>query len=250
VEASEARRLLRRYHEQRDCQARETLIEASAPLVRRLARRFAGKGEAVEDLTQVGMVGLIKAVDRFELERGVAFTTFATAYVIGEIKRHFRDRVWSVHVPRSLHELALRAPKELERLTAVLGRSPTLRELAQAMNIDAEELLEALEARRAYKSISFSSPAAEPEEGVDLLEQLGEEEEAGYRRSEERIALRAGIAHLAERERRVLLLRFARDLTQSEIAAQLGYSQMHISRILRATLDELAAAIAESPASA
>jgi RNA polymerase sigma-B factor len=249
MDSGEAFVLLRRYHERGDVRAREALIHGFTPLVRNIARRFAGRGESNEDLVQIGLVGLIKAVDRFELDRGVVFSTFAFPYVIGEIKRHFRDRVWSVRLPRPLQELALRAPREQERLTRELGRNPTIREVAEALKTDEEDLLEALAARQAYKTVSFSAPGTVDDAEGDLLEQLGEEDD-GYRLSEERIALRAGIARLDERERHVLLLRFTRGLTQSEIAAQLGYSQMHISRILRAALDKLADVMVESPAPA
>ena len=249
MDAGQAQVLLRRYHEQGDLRAREAVIDGFSPLVRNIARRFSGRGESLEDLVQIGLVGLIKAVDRFELDRGVVFSTFAFPYVIGEIKRHFRDRVWSVRIPRPLQELALRAPREQERLTRELGRSPTIREVATALGADEEDLLEAFAARQAYRTVSFSAPAGPEEAEGDLLEQLGEEDD-GYRLSEERMVLRAGMAHLDERERRVLLLRFTRGLTQSEIAAQLGYSQMHISRILRAALEKLADAMVESPAPA
>jgi RNA polymerase sigma-B factor len=233
MDSGEAFVLLRRYHERGDVRAREALIHGFTPLVRNIARRFAGRGESNEDLVQIGVV----------------FSTFAFPYVIGEIKRHFRDRVWSVRLPRPLQELALRAPREQERLTRELGRNPTIREVAEALKTDEEDLLEALAARQAYKTVSFSAPGTVDDAEGDLLEQLGEEDD-GYRLSEERIALRAGMARLDERERHVLLLRFTRGLTQSEIAAQLGYSQMHISRILRAALDKLADVMVESPAPA
>jgi RNA polymerase sigma-B factor len=249
MDTGEAQVLLRRYHDRGDVAARDALIRGFMPLVRKVAKRFAGRGESVEDLVQVGMIGLIKAVDRFELDRGVVFSTFAFPYVIGEIKRHFRDRVWSVRLPRPLQELAVRAPREQERLTRELDRSPTITELAQALDVDEEDLLEALAARQAYKTVSFSMPATVDDDESDLLDQLGDEDE-GYRRSEERIALREGMAQLDDREQRVLLLRFTRGLTQSEIAAQLGYSQMHISRILRAALDKLADVMVESPVQA
>src|SRR6266496_2637768 len=174
MDQSIAHTLLRRYHEQGDFRAREALIESFAPLVRKVALRFSGRGEAFEDLVQVGTVGLIKAVDRFELERGVVFSTFAFPYVMGEIKRHFRDRVWSIRLPRTLQELAIRAPREQERLTRELDRSPTIRELAEALDVDEEDLLEALAARQASRTVSFSAPVgADGELGGDLLEQLG-----------------------------------------------------------------------------
>jgi RNA polymerase sigma-B factor len=248
---ADARALLRRYHQQGDAAAREELVEAWLPSVRRIARRFDGRGEPLEDLVQVGVVGLIKAIDRFDLDRGVEFSTYAMPTIIGEMKRHFRDRAWSVRVPRDIQALAVRLPKEQERLTGKLGRTPTLAELAEALAVEPEQLVEAIDARQAYRAISFSSaaPAGEGEEDGDLLEQIGSEDR-GYERCERRLALRAGIATLDERERRVLLLRFARDLTQSEIASQLGYSQMHISRILRGALDKLQAVVGDGSAAA
>ena len=242
---AEARELFRRMADldPRDparAQIRDRLVRMHLPLVEHLARRFRNRGEPLDDLTQVATIGLIKSVDRFDPQRGVEFSTYATPTIIGEIKRHFRDRAWSVRVPRDVQALAVRLPKEQERLTARLGRTPTLAELAEALDVEPEQLVEAVDARQAYRAISFSSaaPLAEGEEDGDLLDQLGTEDR-GYERSEHRMALRAGIATLDDRERRVLLLRFARDLTQSEIASQLGYSQMHISRILRGALDKL-----------
>jgi RNA polymerase sigma-B factor len=250
LDAREARALLRRYHEEGDSRARELLIEGWLPSVRGIARRFDGRGEPLEDLVQVGMVGLIKAVDRFDLSRGLEFSTYAIPNVIGEIKRHFRDRAWAVRIPRSLQELGVRLPAEQERLTRALDRSPGTAELAEALGADPEQLLEAIVARQAYSAVSFSSARAdEGEEEGDLLDRLGTEDQ-GYERCEDRFALRAGIARLDERERHVLLLRFTRGLTQSEIAAQLSYSQMHISRILRRALDKLGAALVEDAAAA
>ncbi len=244
MEPSEVRALFRRYRLHGDLRAREQLIAGFAPVVRRIARRFEGRGEALEDLVQVGTVGLIKAVDRFDLGREVVFSTYAFPCIIGEIKRHLRDRVWDVGVPRPVKELAVRLPKEEERLSATLGRSPTVRELAEALGADEEATLEALDARQGYKALSFSALASESEDDSDLLGQIGSEDES-YARCEERLVLHAGLEHLDHRERRVVLLRFAQGLTQSEIAVQLGYSQMHISRILRKALDKLGDAVAD-----
>ena len=246
MDTREMRMLLSRYREHGDSRARELAIEGFAPVVRRIARRFDGRGESLEDLVQVGMVGLIKAVDRFDLDRDVVFSTYAFPCIIGEIKRHLRDRVWSVAVPRPLKELALKLPKEQERLTNLLGRSPTVRELAEAVQVDEEQLLEALDARQAYKTLSLSAPASDSGEEPDLLNQIVSDDNS-YERCEERLALQAGIADLDDRERRVLLLRFAQGLTQSEIAVDLGYSQMHISRILRRALEKLGETLVEAP---
>lgn len=249
---AEARILLLRYHRDGDGRAREQLIEGWLPQVRKLAFRFGGRGESLEDLVQVGMVGLIKAVDRFDLDRGVEFSTYAVPNVIGEIKRHFRDRAWAVRVPRELQELAVRAPRERERLAMRLAREPSLAELAEALAVEEELLLEALTAKSAYKALSFSAaaPASEDDETEgNLLERLGDDD-PGYERCEHRLTLRTGIACLDDRERRVLLLRFAREQTQSQIAAQLGYSQMHICRIIRRALEKLQAAVLDENAAA
>src|SRR5581483_11777319 len=160
--------------------------------VRRLARRFEGRGEPLEDLVQAGMVGLIKAVDRFELSRGLEFTTYAVPNVIGEIKRHFRDRTWAVRVPRALQELTVRLPGERERLTRLLGREPTIAELAESLAVEPEQLLEAVEAGRAYKAISLTAPAPGSEDETEsggILDQLGDDDPA-YEHCDNKLALR------------------------------------------------------------
>jgi RNA polymerase sigma-B factor len=236
--------LLQRYHRQGDQRARDEAIEASLPLVRSIARRFAGRGEPLEDLIQVGTIGLIKAVDRFDPSRGFAFTTYATPTVVGEIKRHFRDHGWDVRVPRALQELIVRIPKEKERLTRELGRPPTLAELAAGLGVVDELLLEAMQATTAYNAdVVNRGTAADDEGSVELLDVLGRVDE-GYDRCEERTLLREGMAALDERERRVLILRFTHDWTQSEIAQEIGHSQMHVSRIVRGAIEKMRAAIA------
>jgi RNA polymerase sigma-B factor len=247
MESAEILSLFRRYRQEGDLRAREALIADFAPLVRRIARRFEGRGEALEDLVQVGMVGLIKAVDRYDPAREVVFATYAFPCIIGELKRHLRDRVWDLSVPRPVKELAVRLPRERERLTANLGRSPTVRELAEALNVDEERAVEVLSAQQAYRVLSLSASPAESAEEPDLLGQIADEDD-GYERCEDRLVLRAGLKHLDSRERRVLLLRFVQGLTQSEIAVQLGYSQMHISRILRKAIEKLGDALVEAPA--
>src|SRR6266571_4559247 len=196
--------LLRRYHAEGDLQAREQLIEQYMSLVRSLARRYSYRGEQLDDLVQIGAIGLIKAIDRFDLNRGVELTTYATPNIIGEIKRHFRDRGWSVRVPRGLQELNVQLSKLIEQLTVQLSRSPTVPELAKAA--DGEEL--------------------------DPLESLGEIEHQ-YEISEDRAVLAPGFRALDSRERRILHLRFFEGLTQSQIAQQVGISQMHVSRLIR-----------------
>src|SRR5918999_113831 len=168
------RELLRRYHEEGDLAAREQLIEQYLSLVRSLARRYSYRGEQLEDLVQIGCIGLIKAIDRFDLERGVELTTYATPNIIGEIKRHFRDKGWAVRVPRGLQELNVQLSKLIEEKTVELGRSPTIGELAEAAGAEEEEVLEALESGRAYSSVSLSAGAGQDDEGdLDPLESLG-----------------------------------------------------------------------------
>jgi RNA polymerase sigma-B factor len=238
------RELLRRYHEGGDLEARQQLIEQYLPLVRSLARRYANRGEQLEDLVQVGSIGLIKAIDRFDVERGVELTTYATPNIIGEIKRHFRDKGWSVRVPRGLQELNVRLSQLLERLTVELERSPTIPELAEAAGVTEEEVLEALESGQAYTTVSLSGPVGSGEEGeLDPLESLGELEHE-YEISEDRAVLAPGLSILDERERRILHLRFWGGLTQSQIAQQVGISQMHVSRLIRRSLEKVRAHIA------
>jgi RNA polymerase sigma-B factor len=231
--------LLRRYHEDGDLQAREQLIEQYMSLVRSLARRYSYRGEQLDDLVQIGSIGLIKAIDRFDLERGVELTTYATPNIIGEIKRHFRDRGWAVRVPRGLQELNVQLSKIVEQLTVQLSRSPTIPELAKAAGVEEEEVLEALESGRAYSSLSLSTGgSSEDGEDLDPLESLGEVEHQ-YEVSEDRAVLAPGFKVLEERERMILHLRFFEGLTQSQIAQQVGISQMHVSRLIRRALEKI-----------
>ena len=232
--------LLRRYHEHGDLQAREQLIEQYMSLVRSLARRYSYRGEQLEDLVQIGAIGLIKAIDRFDLERGVELTTYATPNIIGEIKRHFRDRGWSVRVPRGLQELNVQLSRLLEQLTVQLSRSPTISELAKAAGVDEEDVLEALESGRAYTSLSLSSGSGggDDDDDVDPLESIGIEEHQ-YEVSEDRAVLAPGFRVLDQRERTILRLRFFDGLTQSQIAQQIGISQMHVSRLIRRALQKI-----------
>src|SRR5689334_19774269 len=231
--------LLRRYHEQGDLAAREQLIEQYMSLVRSLARRYSYRGEQLDDLVQIGSIGLIKAIDRFDISRGVELTTYATPNIIGEIKRHFRDRGWSVRVPRGLQELNVQLSKLIEQLTVQLGRSPTIPELAKAAGVEEEEVLEALESGRAYSSLSLSQGAgSEDGEELDPLESLGEIEHQ-YEVSEDRAVLAPGFKVLDDRERTILHLRFFEGLTQSQIAQHVGISQMHVSRLIRRALEKI-----------
>ena len=237
--------LLRRYHEQGDLAARKQLIEQYMSLVRSLARRYSYRGEQLEDLVQIGAIGLIKAIDRFDVNRGVELTTYATPNIIGEIKRHFRDRGWAVRVPRGLQELNIQLSRLIEELTVQLGRSPTIAELAKGAGVSEEEVLEALESGRAYSSLSLSAGSAGHDEDgeLDPLESLGTEEHQ-YEVSEDRAVLAPGFRVLDERERKILHLRFFEGLTQSQIAQQVGISQMHVSRLIRRSLEKIREEIA------
>jgi RNA polymerase sigma-B factor len=222
-----------------DLAAREQLSEQYLSLVRSLARRYAYRGEQLDDLVQIGCIGLIKAIDRFDLERGVELTTYATPNIIGEIKRHFRDKGWSVRVPRGLQELNVQLSRLMEQLTVQLGRSPTIPELAKASGSTEEEVLEALESGRAYSSLSLSSGGGgDGDDDLDPLESIGTEEHQ-YEVSEDRAVLAPGFKALDERERKILQLRFFDGLTQSQIAQQVGISQMHVSRLIRRSLEKI-----------
>jgi len=231
------RELLRRYHEHGDVSAREQLVERHLPLVRSLARRYAGRGEALEDIEQVGAIGLIKAIDRYELTRDVALTTYATPNVVGEIKRHFRDRGWTIRIPRALQELNVKMSGAVERLTVRLARSPTIAELAVELDATPEQVLEAVEAGSAYSPVSLSaSPGTE--EDLDLMEVIGSEDE-GFARTDDRTSLEPALGELPERERRILRMRFQDGLTQTQIADRVGLSQMHVSRLIRRSLESM-----------
>jgi RNA polymerase sigma-B factor len=239
--------LLRRYHEDGDLKAREQLIEQYMPLVHSLAHRYAYRGEQLEDLVQIGAIGLIKAIDRFDVSRGFELTTYATPNIIGEIKRHFRDRAWAVRVPRGLQELNARLSKLVDELTVQFARSPTVPELAKAAGVEPEEVLEALESGRAYSSLSLSQGNVhEDGEELDPLETLGGVETA-YDAADDRAMLAPGLNLLDERERWILHLRFFEGLSQSQIAEQVGISQMHVSRLIRRSLEKIRKQIAPDP---
>jgi RNA polymerase sigma-B factor len=234
---TETRDLLRAYHERGDLDARARLVEQHLPLVRALARRYAGRGEPLDDLIQVGSIGLIKAIDRFDLERGVELSAYAIPTIVGELKRHFRDSGWSVHVPRRLKDLSQQLNQAIEQLGGKLGRSPSVSELAAAVGADEEEVVEALDAGQAYSPVSLSAPSQEDETTM-RLDALGVEE-GGFETSEYRVLLGPGIDALDARERRILQLRFFGGLTQSQIAAEVGISQMHVSRLIRRALERM-----------
>lgn len=231
--------LLRRFREEADPEARDELITRYLPLVRGLARRFAARGQSLDDLVQVGAIGLIKAVDRFDETRGVELSTYATPTILGEIKRYFRDKGWAVKVPRALQDLNVRLTRVVEELTAELNRSPTIGEMAEACGVGEEEVLEALESGRAYNSLSlFGSGTVEDEEEYEILDSLGREEEA-YETVEQRRVLAPAMERLDERERLILHLRFFEGMTQTQIAARVGISQMHVSRLIRKAIETL-----------
>jgi RNA polymerase sigma-B factor len=229
------RALLERWIRMRDAAAREELVARLLPLARSLARRFANKGEPLDDLEQVASVGLLKAIDRFDLDRNVRFTTFAVPTISGELKRHFRDRVWMIHVPRDVQELTTRLARTREGLTHELQRSPTVAELALAARATQEDVLEAIGARDAYRALSFDEPAAD---GAWPLDTLGCDD-ANFERAEQQLLLRGGFDGLAPREREILRLRFYEGLTQREIAERIGISQMHVSRLIRRSIEVL-----------
>ena len=239
------RELLLRVRDHQDEAAREELITRYLPLVRSLARRFASRGQPVEDLIQVGSIGLIKAIDRFDLDRGVELSTYATPTIMGEIKRYFRDKGWAVKVPRALQDLNVKLNKVIEQLTVELRRSPTIAELAAATEVTEEEVVEALESGRAYSSVSlFSGGASDDDESLELLDYLGTEEEA-YEVFEQRRILAPAMARLDPRERLILHLRFFEGMTQTQVAARIGISQMHVSRLIRKSIDNLRQYMAE-----
>jgi RNA polymerase sigma-B factor len=229
--------LLRAYHERGDLGARERLVEANLPLARAIARRYAGRGEQFDDLVQVASIGLIKAVDRFDMHRGVFFRTYAVPTMVGEIKRHFRDRAWAVHVPRRLKELNQTLSSLVRELSAQLERSPTIAELAAATGVDEEAVVEALEASRAYTAESLAAPAEEGSE-LDRMQTLGAVE-PGFEQAEDQQLLESGLEALDSRERRIIQLRFYDGLTQTQIANELGISQMHVSRLIRRALETM-----------
>jgi RNA polymerase sigma-B factor len=232
-------RLLELYHEQGDTAAREAVIERFLPLARRLARRYERVDEPMDDLVQVACIGLVKAVDRFDPTRGIAFSSFAVPTILGELKRYFRDAGWAVHVPRSIQERVLEVNRAVTELSRTHGRSPTPAELAAATDFTLEEVLEAMEAATAYDSVPLEAPRS-PEEGETerVVERLGAED-PGYELAEYSATLGPELSALPERDRRVLYLRFVEDMTQSEIAEQIGVSQMHVSRLIRAALAKL-----------
>jgi RNA polymerase sigma-B factor len=227
-----------------DPAAKESIVVLFQPLTEYLARRFVGRGEALEDLNQVANLGLLGAIDRFDPSREVQFSTYAAATIVGELKRHFRDKGWTIRVPRRLQELGLRINRLLPTISQELGRSPTIAELATRLDVDEEEVMEAMEAAQAYSTTSLDAPINE--EGGTALDTIGELDPA-MERLNEWASIAPAIRDLPARERRVLYLRFFTGRTQSEIAEEIGVSQMHVSRILAQTLRQLRGSIDPNP---
>ncbi len=217
---------------------RDNLVEMHLPLVQYLARRFRNRGEPYDDLVQVATIGLIKSVDRFDLERGVAFTTYATPTIVGEIKRHFRDKGWTIRVPRRLQELKLSLGKATAELSQKLGRSPTVAELAVHIGVSEEDILEGLESANAYSAVSLDAPDGSDDDSPAVSDSLGSLDDA-LEGVEYRESLKPLLERLPPREKKILLLRFFGNMTQSQIAAEIGISQMHVSRLLARTLSQL-----------
>jgi RNA polymerase sigma-B factor len=236
--AREDRRLLERYHREGDQAAREALVERFLPLARQLARRYQRGSEPLDDLIQVASLGLLKAIDRFEPDRPTAFSSFAVPTILGELKRHFRDRGWSVRVPRDLQELAVRVERVGEDLTRQLGRAPTPSEIAEHIGVTDEQVLEAREAAGAYRAVSLDRPRDDDEEGDGMSESMGVED-PGFGLAEDAATVQRLMSVLGEREQEVLRLRFEEDLTQSEIGMRVGVSQMHVSRLIRQAVERL-----------
>ncbi|MDT0463737.1 RNA polymerase sigma factor SigF [Streptomyces gibsoniae] len=220
--------------------ARNTLIEMNMSLVRFAAGRFRGRGDDMEDIVQVGMIGLIKAIDRFEISREVEFTSFAVPYIVGEIKRFFRDTTWAVHVPRRLQELRVELAKAREELATRLDREPTVAELAALMNLSEDEVMEARIAANGYNSSSLDATlTGEDQDGETVLADFIGEEDEGLRLVEDFHTLAPLVAELSERDRTIIHLRFVEEATQADIGARLGCSQMHVSRLIKRIIEQL-----------
>jgi RNA polymerase sigma-B factor len=227
------------WQEGRDQRAREELARRFLPLARKLARRYSGAREPFEDLLQVASLGLVKAIDRFDLERGTAFSSFAVPTILGELKRYFRDLGWAVHVPRGAQEQAVKVEEAQQTMSSRTGHSPTVQEMAEYLELSIEEVLEALETSRAHHASSLDAPYDDGEgEAGTVADRFGAED-AGLVLADERVTVGVAARQLPAREREVLMLRFAKDMTQTQIAERIGVSQMQVSRILRRALARL-----------
>ena len=231
--------LFRRYQRDGDLHARRQLIERYLPLARSLARRYERRGESFDDLLQVASLGLVKAIDRFDPERGLSFSSYAVPTMLGELRRYFRDSGWALHVPRDMQERVLKVNAAVERLSGELGRSPSPQQVADEMNLPVEEVLEAIAANAAYDTASLDTPfRSGDDEGQTVAETFGEKDER-FELIEDRASIGPALKTLPERERLILHLRFVEDLTQSQIAQRIGVSQMHVSRLIRRALEQI-----------
>lgn len=240
------RELFRRYRLENDEDARDELITMYLNLVKYLASRFRNRGEPIDDLIQVGTIGLIKAIDRFDTAREVEFTTYATPTIVGELKRHFRDKGWAIKVPRRLQELSFKVNRAVDALTQRLQRSPTIEEIAKELEVTTEEVLEAMETSEAYNFVSLESDRGDGSDSFSILEYIGKDDQL-MSIVEDRTTLAAALKFLTPQEQRVLYLRFFEGLTQTEIARKLDISQMQVSRLLRKTLKVLRDNIVREP---
>ena len=236
-------RLLRRFATTRDVMSREQLVERYLPLARYAANHYSRRSEPFEDLVQVASLGLLKAIDRFDPNNGATFSSYALPTMLGELRRHFRDRGWAVRPPRTLQEHALLVERATADLSRSLGRSPTVDELAEVTSLSHEQVLEAREAAQAHAATSLSARVGDEEDGGELGDLMGGEDE-GYARVDDRATIEVLMRALTPREREILRLRMEEDMTQSEIGEAVGLSQMHVSRLLRQILDKLHAAAA------
>jgi RNA polymerase sigma-B factor len=243
----EDRELFIRYRDG-DPNAREQLVERFLPLARQLARRYQRASEPLDDLLQVASMGLIKAIDRFDADREIAFSSYAVPTILGEIKRHFRDRTWAVRVPRDLQELTLKVDRAVAELSDELRRQPSVAEIGRAVGADEEDVLEALQAGGAYRAVSFEAPRGNggDDDVATLADSIGVDE-TGFDRAEERATLARLLTTVTPREREVLRMRFEEDMTQAEIGAVIGVSQMQVSRVIRQALARLRAAADAAP---
>ena len=237
--------LFREWRRTGDPRIREQLVDRHLNLVRYLARKFAGRGEPVDDLIQVGVIGLLNAIDRFDMDRGVRFTTYATPTIVGEVKRYFRDRGWAIKVPRRLQELNLAANKAIDRLTQRLERTPTMKEIAHEVHATEEETLEALELGYMYELVSLDSELSVADDDSALLSDYVGTHDPGLADFAEIANLKQGLARLPPRERSIIRLRFLAGLSQTEVARKLGISQMHVSRLQARALARLREYMAE-----
>jgi RNA polymerase sigma-B factor len=226
------------YRSRGDGAARDQLVERYLPLATHLAQRYHRGAEPLDDLVQVASIGLLKAIDRFDPARGTAFSTFAVPTIAGELKRHFRDKGWALRVPRALQESAQRVDRATDRLVDELGRAPTAAEVAGALGLTPEQVLEAREAATARRADSLDRPCGDDQDAAAVIDTVGADE-PGYLQAEQSTTLEVMMSVLSDREREVLRLRFAEDLTQSEIGQRVGVSQMHVSRLLRRAIARL-----------